>query len=68
MHHNYGVISGSHANFFTENYQRNIFKKPLLFILIKPNLLIWKITLFIEFQVMPVKNQFRVEELLFRIM
>jgi len=37
-----------------------IFKKPLLFIPIKPDLLTWKITLFIKFQVTPVKNQFRI--------
>jgi len=58
------------TNFTTENYRnytRNILKKPLLFIRIEPDLLIWKITLFIEFQVMQVKNQFRIEELLFGI-
>jgi len=57
------------TNFTTENYQKyisNIFKR-LLFILIKPDLLKWKITLFIEFQAMPVKDQFRTGELLFGI-
>ena len=46
-------------NFTTENCQKcigNIFKKLLLFILINPGLLIWKITLFIEFQATPVKK------------
>jgi len=58
------------TNSTTENYQkfrRNVVKKTLLFIPIKPDLLIWEITFFIEFQAMPIKYQFRIEELLFGI-
>jgi len=38
-----------------------------MFILIKPGLLIWQITLFLEFQVMQGKKQFRIGEFLSRI-
>jgi len=41
----------------------NIFKRILLFILIKSDLLIWNITLFINFQSILVKNEFHIGEL-----
>jgi len=51
-----------HTGFLTFSLKkhdiRNIFKKLLLFILIKPDLQIWKVTLFIEVQAMPVKIHF----------
>jgi len=53
------------TNFKTKNYQKykmNFFKR-LPFILIKLDLLIWKIILFMKFKQMPVKNLFPIGKL-----